>query len=124
MRKWAGFTVRQDPPRRLLAGVFFEEMSTLPADTIYWIVNLGLGQAALIAPQGHGRVRAYVVYQHDARHRLQGVADIPRFIDESVKAGAPREFYTGAQVAGPLASFEGAVAVRVLESATSPKSGS
>jgi 2-polyprenyl-6-methoxyphenol hydroxylase-like FAD-dependent oxidoreductase len=24
VRKWAGFTVRQDPPRRLLAGVFFE----------------------------------------------------------------------------------------------------
>lgn len=108
VRKWAGFTARQDQQRRLLAGVFFEEMSALPVDTIHWIVNPSLGQAALIAPQGHGRVRAYVVYQHDASHRLQGAADMPRFIEESVKAGAPREFYDGARIAGPLASFEGA----------------
>jgi 2-polyprenyl-6-methoxyphenol hydroxylase-like FAD-dependent oxidoreductase len=88
--------------------VFFEEMAALPVDTIYWIVNPSLGQAALIAPQGQGRVRAYVVYPHDASHRLQGTADIPHFIEESVKAGAPREFYAGAREAGPLASFEGA----------------
>lgn len=108
VRKWAGFMVQQDRPQRLLAGVLFDEMASLPTDTIHWIVNPQIGQAALIAPQGHGRVRAYVVYPHTASHRLQGAGDIPRFIAASVEAGTPSEFFTGARGAGPLASFDGA----------------
>jgi 2-polyprenyl-6-methoxyphenol hydroxylase-like FAD-dependent oxidoreductase len=37
---------------------------------------------------------------------LQGEQDLPRFIDTSVKAGAPAQIYEGVEYAGPLASFE------------------
>src|SRR5262245_36721512 len=35
VRKWVGFSVSQDPPRRLIAGVFFEEMDAVPEDTAH-----------------------------------------------------------------------------------------
>ena len=108
VRKWAGFSVRQDPPQRRLAGVLFEEMSALKEDAIHWVINMQLSQAVLIAPQGQEQVREYLVYPHDAPFRIQGQEDIGRFIEESVKAGAPAEWYAGAQPKGPLASFEGA----------------
>ena len=55
-----------------------------------------------------GRVRAYLVQTKATSIRLQGAADIPRFIEESVRSGAPAEWYTGAKAVGPLATFDGA----------------
>jgi len=40
--------------------------------------------------------------------RLQGAGDLPRFIAESVRSGAPAEWYAGAKAVGPLATFDGA----------------
>jgi 2-polyprenyl-6-methoxyphenol hydroxylase-like FAD-dependent oxidoreductase len=40
--------------------------------------------------------------------RLQGKADFPRFVAESIRCGVPAEWYAGAKVAGPLATFDGA----------------
>ena len=108
VRKWAGFSVSHNPPRRLIAGVFFEEMVAVPEDTAQLQFNPDLGQVVFLAPQGGGRVRAYHVYRHTAPHRLQGAADVPRFIADSIRTGAPAEFYAGVKAAGPLASFEGA----------------
>src|SRR5262249_24353583 len=108
MRKWAGFTVHHDPPRLLIAGVLFDEMPAVPPDASCIVLNPDLGQAVPLFPQGGGRVRAYFVYSKDAQYRLQGEADIPRFIAESVKTGAPAEFYAGAKVRGPLATFDAA----------------
>lgn len=108
MRKWGGFVVRHDPPRRLIAGVLFDRMFGAPSDAAYFHIAPPLGRAVLLVPQGNARVRAYLVYAHDAPHRLQGTADASRFIDESVQVGVPAEFYVGASVAGPLASFDGA----------------
>jgi 2-polyprenyl-6-methoxyphenol hydroxylase-like FAD-dependent oxidoreductase len=108
VRKWAGFSVRHDPPQRFIAGVLFENM-TMPDDTAHFQVKPSLGQLVLLVPQGQGRARAYLGwYQHITPHRLQGADDLPRFIEESVRTGAPREFYTGAKAAGPLATFDGA----------------
>ncbi len=39
--------------------------------------------------------------------RLQGDADVPRFIEEYVSIGVPAEFVEGCRAAGPLASFDG-----------------
>ena len=108
MRKWGGFVVRHDPPCRLIAGVLFDRMFGAPSDAAYFHIAPPLGRAVLLVPQGNARVRAYLVYPHDAPHRLQGTADASRFIDESVQVGVPAEFYVGATVAGPLASFDGA----------------
>jgi 2-polyprenyl-6-methoxyphenol hydroxylase-like FAD-dependent oxidoreductase len=39
---------------------------------------------------------------------LQGAADVSRFIEEAVQAGAVADLYTGARAVGPLATFDGA----------------
>src|SRR5215470_7412163 len=78
VRKWAGFSVAHDPPRRLIAGVFFEGMDAVPEDTAHLQFNPDLGQVVFLAPQGGGWVRAYHVYRHNGPHRLQGAADVSR----------------------------------------------
>jgi 2-polyprenyl-6-methoxyphenol hydroxylase-like FAD-dependent oxidoreductase len=39
---------------------------------------------------------------------LQGAADLPRFIEESVQSGFSPEWFAGARAIGPLATFDGA----------------
>ena len=108
VRKWAGFTVRRDPDRRLVAGVLFEGMPAAPEDTSYFAVKPEIGQMAILFPQGGARVRAYVIWPADTGRRLQGEGDIPRFMAESVRAGIPAEFFAQAKANGPLATFDGA----------------
>jgi len=108
VRKWAGFTVQQDPPRLQIAGVLFEEMTVPPEDAGYAVFNPSLGQTAYLFPQGGGRVRAYIVNHKETHPRLQGAADVSRFIEEAVQAGAVADLYTGARAVGPLATFDGA----------------
>ncbi len=106
-RKWGRFTVRRDPERLLIAGLLFDDMP-VPEDTSYTQHNPAIGRRVLLFPQGNGRVRAYLVYQSATVQRLQGDANIPRFVAESVRTGAPAEFYANARAAGPLATFDGA----------------
>jgi 2-polyprenyl-6-methoxyphenol hydroxylase-like FAD-dependent oxidoreductase len=87
--------------------VLFENMP-VPEDTSYIVFNPGIGQTVPLFPQGGGRVRAYFIYQKEAAYRLQGEADIPRFISESIRSGAPAEFYAEARAVGPLATFDAA----------------
>jgi 2-polyprenyl-6-methoxyphenol hydroxylase-like FAD-dependent oxidoreductase len=108
VRKWAGFSVRQDPEWLILSGVLFEEMLTPQEDTACFFISPNIGQEVPLAPQGNGRVRAYLVQTKATSTRLQGAADLPRFIAESVRSGAPAEWYAGAKAAGPLATFDGA----------------
>jgi 2-polyprenyl-6-methoxyphenol hydroxylase-like FAD-dependent oxidoreductase len=106
-RKWANFPVQQDSHGMLLAGVLFDSMSAVSSDTNYWIMTPSLGQFAFLCPQGGGRMRAYAWHPRERDYRLQGAEDIPRFVEESVKAGAPAEWYAGAHPIGPLATFDG-----------------
>lgn len=87
------------------AGVMLDNLS-IADDTSVVALNPLLGRFALLFPQGAGRVRAYLVYPPDSMPRIQGDADVARFIDESVQTGIVREAFTGAQPAGPLASFD------------------
>ena len=66
------------------------------------------GQAAVIFPLDHGRIRSYLGYQGGAYARFQGEGDLPRFIEESVRSGAPAEIYADTTAIGPLATFDGA----------------
>jgi 2-polyprenyl-6-methoxyphenol hydroxylase-like FAD-dependent oxidoreductase len=106
VRKWAGFTTHKDPDRRLMAGVLFEEMPGPRDDTNYVVMNPSLSQIVALFPQGHGRVRAYLGYPKASGHRLQGEADVTRFIEGSIQTGAAAEWYTGARMSGPLATFD------------------
>ena len=108
VRKWTGFPVHQDSEHLLISGVMLENMPLPPEDTNYLMFNLTLGQEALLFPQGHGRVRAYFVCRTGGLARLQGAADVPRFVAECVRAGAPAEWYAGVRAIGPLATFDGA----------------
>jgi len=101
VRKWAGFSVHQDPPQRLIAGVLFNDMVALPDDTAHFQIDPGLGQVVLLFPLGQRRARAYLGwYQHMSPSRLQGLDDLPRFIKESIRTGTPADYYTGAKAAG------------------------
>jgi len=110
VRKWTGFAIQHDPEELLVSGVMFENMPLPPEDANYLMFNLALSQEALLFPQGQGRVRAYFVCRIDGPARLQGAADIPRFVEECVRAGAPAEWYEGVRAIGPLATFDGAAA--------------
>jgi 2-polyprenyl-6-methoxyphenol hydroxylase-like FAD-dependent oxidoreductase len=108
VRKWAGFPIHHDPERLTLSGVLFEGMFVPQEGTAYYVINPSLGQGVPLAPQSNGRVRAYLVQTKAAGTRLQGESDLPRFIAESIRSGAPAEWYAGAKAAGPLATFDGA----------------
>jgi len=107
VRKWADFVVRRDPERRLISGVLFEDMP-VPEEVSYFVANPRIGQGVPLFPQGQGRVRAYLIHERHTSRRFQGEADLPHFIAESIRTGAPAEFYANARAAGPLATFEGA----------------
>jgi len=107
-RTWAGFAVQHDPEKLFIAGVLLEAMPTPPEDTSYVAYNTKVGLEALLFPQGHGWVRTYLVYNKDVPYRLHGATHIPLFIEDSVRAGVPAEWYAGVQPLGPLASYSGA----------------
>lgn len=107
MRAWAGFQARRDPPFLQVAGIMLAN-SSAPQDAFQWRLNPELGQAAIIFPLGNGRIRAYLAFRDGAHARFQGHAALKRFVEESVKGGAPAEIYAGAIAAGPLATFDGA----------------
>lgn len=107
VRKWAGFPSHQDPEHLMISGVLFEDMPVPREDTSYYVISPNLGQGVPLFPQGDGRVRAYLVQTKAIGTRLQGSGALPRFIEESVRSGAPSEWYAGARAVGPLATFDG-----------------
>jgi 2-polyprenyl-6-methoxyphenol hydroxylase-like FAD-dependent oxidoreductase len=106
-RKWGGFTVRRDLDGMLISGVLFDAMPAVAPDVNHWIMNPSAAKFAFLTPQMGGRVRAYAWHPKEVDYRLQGEADLPRFIEDSAEAGAPDEWYAGARALGSLASFDG-----------------
>jgi 2-polyprenyl-6-methoxyphenol hydroxylase-like FAD-dependent oxidoreductase len=91
----------------MIAGLLLDHMG-IPGNTGLIYMNPAFSQGAYLFPQGGGRVRGYCAYPVDAGFRLQGDKDVHRFIEESVKAGAPTAIFDEIRPAGPLASFEAA----------------
>ncbi len=106
-RRWAGFEVQRDPGHTLVAGLLLDNVPVADDTSHAWL-NSDLGLWVLIFPQGDGRVRGYVCYGEAAGFRLTGEEDVPRFIEESIKAGVPEGHLANAEAAGPLATFDGA----------------
>jgi 2-polyprenyl-6-methoxyphenol hydroxylase-like FAD-dependent oxidoreductase len=107
-RKWADFPVHQENYGMFLAGVLFDRMPGVSPEINYWFLDSNVGHFAFLCPQHDGRVRAYAWHPREWDYRYQGKQDLPRFVEDSVKAGAPREWYTGVNLVGPLATFDGA----------------
>ncbi len=108
VRRWAGFTATNDPPKLLFSGVLFDRVLS-PADEFYHAVAPHLGLTALIFPQRNRQARTYFGFHKDSGvERLQGAARIERYRELSHQIGVPAEFYADAKPIGPLSTFEGA----------------
>lgn len=106
-RGWAGFQVRQDPEHLLVAGVLLDGI-TASDDATHVAWDSQEGRWVLIFPLGQNRARCYVCYPAATGYRLTGEKDLPRFVQESVKAGMAAEYFRQVSPAGPLATFYGA----------------
>lgn len=105
-RKWGRFTVERDADRMIIAGVLLDNVNA-PEDMVSIYINPEHSQFAFTVPLGNKRFRCYAgYYQQPGRHRLSGSKAVGEFVNESIRAGMPAEWFIGAQIAGPLASFD------------------
>jgi 2-polyprenyl-6-methoxyphenol hydroxylase-like FAD-dependent oxidoreductase len=111
-RTWAGFEVRRDPERMIIAGALLHGFGA-PEDRISMFMDPAGGQLSFNAPLGSGRFRSYFAWfaagnSNGRRRRVAGPSDLGEFASGSIAAGAPPDWFATAELAGPLASFEGA----------------
>jgi len=108
VRRWAGFSVIQDPPARMIGGVLLESAAAVPEHCAYFHLAPSSGRGVFLAPLGAGRVRAYLAYPVTDSRRYQGADDFADFVRDSIATGVRGDFYANARIAGPLASFNAA----------------
>lgn len=107
VRKWAGFPARKYEQPYLFAGVRLSDVAA-SSDLARFIFNPEFGAVAALIPQGGGMFRGYLGHPTSAPFRLQGKESLAMFFKESANAAPPfAQFYSHAQAAGPLASFDG-----------------
>ena len=104
VRKSAGFEVSYETLGQQLGGLLLDGVKGVD-DRSVMVFNPFVQRLALMFPQGNGRARAYFGNRVEEGFRPQGDKDVPRFIEECIKTGAPAEMYDGATAAGPLATF-------------------
>jgi 2-polyprenyl-6-methoxyphenol hydroxylase-like FAD-dependent oxidoreductase len=102
-RTWAGFTVQETVQPFLFAGVALAGSSA--PDGAYLLFNPEVAMATAMTPTGRDRFRAYVAYETSSDFRLQGGDELPKFLEQSKKAGPVSAFYEDIEPIGPLASF-------------------
>jgi menaquinone-9 beta-reductase len=108
VRRWGGFTVGQDPERLVISGVRFTGLKTTD-DAVQAFLPATFGQAALIFPLGGNQYRVYFATGRRSVHRrLSGRAGLAEFLQYCIETGVPADWFTDAEMRGPLASFEGA----------------
>ena len=105
-RGWAGFPVQRDPERNLVSGVLMDGVD-LPDDATHAWLDTGKGHFILNFPQGKGRARVYLCYDHTTAKRYSGNDDIRVVLEQCIASGVPPEVYANATPGGPLATFEG-----------------
>ncbi len=105
-RNWADMQTRRDLDRMVLAGVLLEGLAA-PTDSAGVYRNPPGSEVAMIIPLKGGRHRCYYgFYQQPGRQRLSGRDAVHAFVEHSVGAGMPRDWFASPGVAGPLASFD------------------
>ena len=108
VRSWADFTVTRDPPRLVLAGALINGLDAPdPAANVFFAPSTGL--MSIVIPIGQDRHRVYGGYElKGGRRNLSGPAAFGPFLDLVKESGAPAEWFQRAELAGPLAAFDGA----------------
>lgn len=106
-RGWAGFQTLENPDLTFCAGLLLDDMSA-PEDTTHNFRVFHKSLNALLFPQRSGKVRAYLCYPTAWGEQLSADKDVRRFIDWSIEAGAPEDYFANAIPVGPLASFKSA----------------
>ena len=110
MRSWAGFQMYRDPDRLVIASTLMRG-GKVQRDAVTKIRNPPVGQAVLVVPLGDDRFRLYLMYRKQGeRKHLSGPRQVEAFVHACLACGAPADWFTGAESAGPLAEFEGASA--------------
>ena len=105
-RGWAGFPVHQDAERNLVSGVLIEGVDLTDDATHAWL-DTEMGHWILNFPQGNGKARVYLCYDHRTARRYSGDQDVKTVLDQCIASGVPAEVYEKASPAGPLATFDG-----------------
>lgn len=109
VRRWAGFVVLREPPYLFAASVLFESSTADLRGSVHYISDPVTPRNTFIVPVARNYFRPYLMYRREVIDRqLSGERDTTTLIDHCVAAGAPREWFADALVAGPLATFEGA----------------
>lgn len=107
-RQWAGFTISRDPEWLRITGVLLSGMK-VPDDAVHVFRHPAFGQSVLLFPLGNERCRAYFTTGRRMEDDvLTGTTHFPAFVARCVETGVPSEWFAGADVSGPLATFEGA----------------
>ena len=107
VRSWFGLPILRDPDGLVIAGALFHGMA-LPDDSVYLTRRLGIAEMCMIFPIGAGRHRTYFVFRHGARAVLSGSRSAEEFVSCCCGTGAPADWFLGAVITGPIASFSGA----------------
>jgi len=106
VRRWGGFETQRNPELLTIAGTLLQG-TDVPDDAVH--LALGPGCAALLAPLGGGRARAYYVYPGvTGRRGLSGKEKVCEFIRLCQATDVPESWFAGVESIGPLAEFEGA----------------
>jgi 2-polyprenyl-6-methoxyphenol hydroxylase-like FAD-dependent oxidoreductase len=104
----AGFERLRDPDELLAAGLLVQgEMDTEGA--MHYLFGPRAGRAAAVCEVASGVFRLYLFHHTDATpRRLSGKRDAEAAFAYLRDSGVPGEWLVGAQVDGPLATFDGA----------------
>ncbi len=107
VRRWAGFTVRQDPDLLTVAGALVEGAQLPPHDGVH--IAGGPSGRVLIAPQRKQRARVYFIARATSgRPPLSGKSGESGFFAACRATVAPANWFDEAAVIGPLAQFNAA----------------
>lgn len=108
VRHWGGFRIGRDPKCLAISGVLLAGMKT-GDDSVHVFAPRAFGQAVLLFPLGGGRCRAYFATGRRSEHGwFSGSAHFADFVARCVDSGVPADWFSGVEVAGPLATFEAA----------------
>ncbi len=108
VRSWTGFDVQREPTYLFAASVLLQASTDL-GNSVHYLADPTTPRSAFIVPVAKDYFRPYLMFRHEAVGRqLSGEKDAPDFIKHCVALGAPAEWFEDVQIAGPLATFDGA----------------
>jgi 2-polyprenyl-6-methoxyphenol hydroxylase-like FAD-dependent oxidoreductase len=108
VRNWAGFEVLRDPTYLFAASALLRAPADL-AGSVHYMLDPVTPRSAFIVPVAEGYFRPYLMYRNEAiGRRLSGERDAATFMQNCVALGASKDWFEDVQIAGPLATFDGA----------------